>query len=154
VVDLRQLNKVAVPDSYPLPLISDVMDSIRGKRYITVIDATSFFFQFLVHPAYRDRFTIVSHRGLERSTVALMGYRNSPAYAQRFMDQLLKEHKSYCRAFIDDIVIFSDDFESHARHLETIFELFEEGMSPFHPRSRMSDMLLWSSSASTSTPSD
>ena len=54
VVDLRQLNRVGVPDSYPLPLQSDVIESLRGKQYITVIDATSFFFQFRVHPDYRD----------------------------------------------------------------------------------------------------
>jgi hypothetical protein len=126
VVDLRQLNKVAVPDSYPLPLVTDVMDSVRGKKFLTIVDATSFFFQFLVHPQHRDRFTIVSHRGLERSTVALMGFRNSPAYAQRFMDQLLKEHKTYCRAFIDDIIIYSDSFDEHLYHLETIFKLFQD----------------------------
>lgn len=134
VVDLRALNKHAVPDSYPLPLQSDVMDSIRGKGFLTVIDATSFFFQFLVHPDYRDRFTVVSHRGLERSTVALMGYKNSPAYAQRFMDQLLLDHKKYCRAFIDDIIIFSDTFEDHVKHLETVFQLFTDKNIAISPK--------------------
>jgi RNase H-like domain found in reverse transcriptase/Reverse transcriptase (RNA-dependent DNA polymerase)/Chromo (CHRromatin Organisation MOdifier) domain/Integrase zinc binding domain len=67
---------------------------------------------------------MISHRGLERSTVALMGFRNSPAYVQRYMDNLLKDHKHYCRAFIDDIVIFSDNENDHYSHLKTIFKLF------------------------------
>lgn len=79
VVDLRPLNKWAVPDSYPLPLQSDVVDAMRGKQWITVVDATKFFFQLLVHPDDRDRFTFISHRGLERIKVAPMGFRNSPA---------------------------------------------------------------------------
>lgn len=45
VVDLRPLNRVAVPDNYPLPLQSNVIASIRGKTCITVIDATAFFHQ-------------------------------------------------------------------------------------------------------------
>lgn len=84
-----------------MPLQSDVIESLRGKTFVTVIDATAFFFQFPVHPEYRDRFTIVSHRGLERSRVALMGFRNSPAHVQRFMDRLLHLHRDFVRAFID-----------------------------------------------------
>lgn len=124
VVDLRILNKWAVPDNYPLPLQSDVIDASRGKKYLSIMDATSFFFQLLVHKHYRDRFTLISHRGLEQMTVVPMGFRNSPAHAQRFMDRTLKPHKHFCKAFIDDIVIFSDTFEDHVAHLRTIFNLF------------------------------
>ncbi|KAL8366740.1 hypothetical protein RB595_010549 [Gaeumannomyces hyphopodioides] len=124
VVDLRPVNKVAVPDAYPLPLQADVIDALRGKLYITIIDATAFFHQFLVWPKHRNRFTIVSHRGLERSLVAMMGFKNSPAYAQRFMDTLLRAYRHFARAFIDDIVIFSDTFEEHTEHLTLIFKLF------------------------------
>lgn len=124
VIDLRGLNKIAVPDNYPLPLQSDIINSLRGKQYITAVDATSFFYQFGVYPPHRDRFTLISPRGLERSTVALMGFRNSPAYTQRFMDQLLTPHAKYCRAFIDDIVIYSDNLEDHKKHLRKIFKLF------------------------------
>ncbi|KAI1112917.1 hypothetical protein F5Y14DRAFT_452610 [Nemania sp. NC0429] len=52
VVDLRELNK--------------------GKHYITVVDATAFFHQFLVHPDYRDRFAVISPRGIERYRVAAL----------------------------------------------------------------------------------
>lgn len=126
MVVLHSLNKVAIPDNYPLPLQAEVIQSLRGKRFISVIDATAFFHLFEVHSDFRDRFTMISHRGLERSTVALMGFRNSSAYAQRYMDTLLEPHKDYCRAFIDDIVIFSGSEEEHFAHLSTIFELFSE----------------------------
>lgn len=133
VVDLRALNKVAVPDAYPLPLQRDIIGSLLGKKYITVVDATGFFHQFKVHPDHRDRFTIVSPRGIERSNVALMGFRNSPAYVQRYMDRLFRSHSHYCRAFIDDIIIFSNTYDDHVKHLNTIFGLFQErniAMSP------------------------
>jgi hypothetical protein len=32
-------------------------------NYISVIDGSAFFHQFLVKPEHRERFTIVSHRG-------------------------------------------------------------------------------------------
>lgn len=80
VIDLRSLNKIVVPDNYPLPLQSEIIISLRDKKYITAVNATLFFYQFVVYPEYRDRFTLISPRGLKRLTVALMGFRNSPAY--------------------------------------------------------------------------
>ncbi|KAI6783920.1 TY3B-TY3B protein [Emericellopsis cladophorae] len=79
VVDLRALNKVVVPDNYPLPRQDEVIRSLRGATYITAINVSSFFFQFAVRRGHRHRFTVTSHRGLERFIVAPMGFRNSPA---------------------------------------------------------------------------
>jgi hypothetical protein len=124
VIDLRGLNRVTIPDNYPLPLQSEIIAELRGKLYITAIDATAFFYQFGIHPPHRDRFTLISPRGLEQPTVCLMGYRNSPAHVQRIMDQLLKPHAKYARAFVDDIVIFSDNAEDHLKHLRRLFQLF------------------------------
>ena len=81
---------------------------------------------FLVDPEYRDCFTVVSHRGLEKSRVALMGSKKSPAHVQRFMDEILREHSDYAGAFIDDIIIFSDSAEEHLVHLDAIFRSFHE----------------------------
>lgn len=124
VIDMRALNKVVVPDNYPLPLQETMINCLRGKKFITAIDASSFFYQFGVYPPHRDRFTIITPRGLERSKVALMGFRNSPAHTQRFMDRLFDKCKHFCRGYIDDIVIFSDTAEDHIKHLRTMFSLF------------------------------
>lgn len=125
VIDLRALNKVTVPDNYPLPRQEELISDLNGCTHITVIDASSFFFQFGVRLDHRNRFTVTSHRGLERFTVAPMGFRNSPAHAQRFMDRILRPHKNYCKGYIDDIIIFSTTSEDHLIHLERIFQLLE-----------------------------
>ncbi|KAL8369548.1 hypothetical protein RB595_000061 [Gaeumannomyces hyphopodioides] len=126
VIDLRALNRYAIPDAYPMPLQSDVIDRLRGKTWVSCVDASAFFHQFPVWKPDREKFTIVSHRGLERSKVALMGFKNSPAHVQRFMDKELRPHSSYATAFIDDIIIFSDSEEEHLKHLDAIFALFAE----------------------------
>jgi hypothetical protein len=48
VVDLRVLNSLKIPDNYPMPLQQDIIDALRGASYISVMDASSFFYQFLV----------------------------------------------------------------------------------------------------------
>ena len=92
MADLRALNKTAIPDAYPLPLPETIMASLIGKRFITVVDIKSFFYQYGVYPNHRDRFIIISYRGLEYLIITLMGFRNNPIYIQRFMDKLLKNY--------------------------------------------------------------
>jgi len=45
VVDIRSLNRISVIDSYQIPLQADLFSELRGARYISTIDATSFFYQ-------------------------------------------------------------------------------------------------------------
>lgn len=37
-VDFRALNKVMERDNYPLPLIEDLLDQLRGKSYFSKLD--------------------------------------------------------------------------------------------------------------------
>ena len=45
VVDVRELNDITIPDAYPMPSQEDILQRIMGCKYITVVDATSFFYQ-------------------------------------------------------------------------------------------------------------
>ena len=53
-----------------------------------------------------------------------MSYRNSSAYVQRQIDGILREFRSFARAYVDDIVVFSQSLKEHLRHLNQIFRLF------------------------------
>lgn len=126
VIDIRGLNKVAVPDGYPMPLQSDVTSSVSGCPYVSVMDAAGFFHQWLVKVADRHKLTVVSHRGSEQFNVAVMGYTGLPAYVQRQIDGILREFRAFARAYVDDIVVFSKTLEEHLEHLRSIFQLFQK----------------------------
>ena len=122
VVDIRTLNKITVPDVYPVPSQSDIINAVQSCRYISVVDCSSFFYQWKVHRAHRHRLAVVSHRGQEVFNVAVMGYRNSLAYVQRMIDKILRQERGFSRAYVDDIVIFSKTLEEHIRHLHQVFK--------------------------------
>ena len=65
VIDLRALNCITVPNNYPLPLQSEIIVTLRSKKFITAINVTSFFYQFSIYPPYQDRFTLISPYSLE-----------------------------------------------------------------------------------------
>ncbi len=49
------------------------------------------------------------------------------------MNQLFWNFKYFYHAFINNIVIFSDIFEDHCRHLEEVFILFREKSVSINP---------------------
>ena len=51
-----------------------------------------------------------------------MGYRNSPVYVQRMIDRILRPFRHFCRAYVNDIVIFSTSLDEHVKHLAQVFK--------------------------------
>lgn len=83
---------------------------------------SSFFYLWKVHPDDRYRLAVTLHRGQEIFNVAVMGYRNSPAYVQRMIDNLLRPHRDYSRSYVDDVVVRSkDSFQDHIQQLDDVF---------------------------------
>ena len=134
VVDIRALNKITMPDAYPMPLQAEIIAMIKDATHISTIDAASFFYQWLVTQSHRHRLTVSSHRGQETFKVPIMGYRNSPAYVQRMIDRILRPFRQFCRAYVDDIVIFSSSEEEHIQHLQQIFKALDEVNVTLSPR--------------------
>ena len=124
VVDIRGLNKISEFDAYPMPLQSDILASVSGCKFISIMDCAGFFHQWLVQRKDRHKLTVVSHRGSEQWNVAVMGYRNSPAYVQRQIDGILRQFRTFARAYVDDIVVFSQSLNLHLQHLKKVFSLF------------------------------
>ena len=63
VVDIRGLNAIAEPDTYLMPLQTDITSAVQGCLFISTVDFASFFYQWPVAPENRHKFTVVSHRG-------------------------------------------------------------------------------------------
>ena len=127
VVDIRRLNELLVRDAYAVPLQGDVIDMLTGCLHISIMDATSFFYQWRVHPAYRYMQTVVTHRGQETFNVPIMGNMNSIAYVQRQIDGILRRLPGKnAKAYVDDIVTGAKTFEDHIKDLRLLFELYTE----------------------------
>ncbi len=126
VVDIRALNKITMPDAYPVPSQADILAAVQGAKYISTVDCSSFFYQWRVKRAHRHRLTVASHRGQETFKVAVMGYWNSPAYVQQMIDRILRQQRPYARAYVDDIVIFSNTLEEHLNHLHNVFGVLDK----------------------------
>ena len=133
-MDIRGLNKIAESDSYPLPLQSEMISIVAGCRYISIIDGISYFHQFLIRYKDRHKLIVVSHRGQEQYNVALISYKGSPPYIQRQTDKILRPLRDFARAYVDDIITFSQTLSQHLNHLRQLFTLFRERRIYLNPK--------------------
>ncbi len=117
---------MAVSNVYPLFLQQEIIDAIRRKRYIIIIDILNFFFQLFIYPNYCNQFILISYKKIKQSKIIFIGYTNFSLYTQCFIDKTLKLYRGYYRTFINDIIIFSDIFKDYYKHLKIIFSLFKE----------------------------
>lgn len=121
-VDYRKLNSVTVRDSYPLPLVSDILDKLNNAHYLTSLDVKSAYWQVSVSEASRPLTAfVVPNRGLFQFKRMPFGLHNAPATWQRLMDEVLgPELEPHVFVYLDDIVIVTQTFEQHLIVLEEV----------------------------------
>lgn len=55
VTDYRRLNAITIEDTYPLPNIDDIFESLKNEKYFTTIDLASGFHEISIHPDDREK---------------------------------------------------------------------------------------------------
>ena len=113
--DYRYLNKHTVKDAYPLPLISELVDKLKGTSVFTKMDVRSGYNNVRIKDGDQWKAAFITHKGLFEPTVMFFGLCNSPATFQRFMNDSFRDMiaEGWLIVYMDDLLIFSDDPEVH-----------------------------------------
>lgn len=122
-LDSRKLNSVTKRDAYNLPYISEILDNLRDARYLSSIDLSKSFWQIEIAPEDRDKTAFyVPGRGTLRFKRTAFGLTNAPATQQRLVDLLFGEFGANVFAYIDDVIIVSNDYQTHVTLLLKVLE--------------------------------
>ena len=120
-VDFRKLNQVTKKNSYPLPVIDDILALLGKAKYFTSLDLKSGYWQVLMDEADKEKTAFACHRGLFEFNVMPFGLSNAPAVFQELMSVVLQGLGDFAIAYLDDILVFSPTLEDHLKHLDVIF---------------------------------
>jgi hypothetical protein len=121
--DLRRLNAVAAASAYPLPRIGDIFATLEGARYFTCLDLACGFWQILLDEESRQKASFTTMFGQYRYKRLPFGLATAPGAFQKIMNEILADiNWIACMVYIDDIIIFTEDFASHVKVLDKVLK--------------------------------
>ena len=122
-VDYKKLNAVTIRNSYPLPLITDIIDKVKGAKYFTKLDLRSAYNLIRIKEGDEYKTAFITNYGHYEYLVMPFGLKNAPATFQSFINSILRPflEKSVI-LYLDDILIYSNNLEEHHKQVHTILE--------------------------------
>ena len=121
-VDYRKLNAVTHKDAYPLSRVEEALTTLKKARWFSTLDLASGYWQVEVAPNDQEKTAFTTPMGLFEIKRMPFGLCNAPATFQRLMEACLRDMNTEALfIYLDDVIVFSDDFTTHLKHLEFVF---------------------------------
>ena len=54
------------------------------------------------------------------------GLRNAADTFQKVMNEALNQHRDHCKTYLDDVAVFSCDWDTHLKHLDSVLSKFTD----------------------------
>ena len=130
-IDSGEINKILINETIVLPKISEEIGKACNKSFYTILDVQSFFLNFrldeassnmltFTHPTTRRRFKFKrTPFGVKKSM------ENSVRLFETELERLPNRH-NWLISYIDDLVLYHDNFEDHIRDLDRLLNLLCE----------------------------
>lgn len=131
--DFRQLNNVSKIDVYPMPRVDELIEQLGTAMYVTTLDLTKGYWQIPLTEESKEKTAFATPTGLYQYKVMPFSLYGDPLTFQHLMDKLLRPHAEYASAYIDDIVIFSKDWEDHLRKVVAVLQSLKEASLTANP---------------------
>lgn len=132
-VDYRSLNKITIPNTYPLPHIDNLFRKLHGAVYFTSLDLKCGYHQIPIHPDDISKTAFGTVDGLYEFLVMPFGLTGAPASFQTYMNKILKQYKAFVVVYLADILIFSRSRKQHDQHIRKVLKLLQEHSLHLNP---------------------
>ena len=113
-VDFTDLNKACPKDSYPLPRINQLVDSIACHKLLSFMDAFSEYNQIKMDEANQEKTSFITSQGLFCYKVMPFNLKNAGATYQRLVNHMFHPQIGRnVKVYVDDMLVKSLDKGKH-----------------------------------------
>jgi hypothetical protein len=120
-VDYRKLNATTVKNSFPMPLIDEILDELAGTKYFSKLDMRSGYHQVQMKEKDEFKTAFKTHQGHYQCKVMPFRLTNAPTTFQCIMNEVLAPYLcKFVMVFLDDILVYSPNLQAHLRHLRLV----------------------------------
>lgn len=126
-VDYRNLNRVTVRDTSPIPRMDEFVDSLGTAKLSSALGANSGYWGIESNEEITNETSFVTQNGLYRYMRMLFCLKNVTVTFQRTMDNILAPVKwQHAVVSLDDVFIFSRSPKEHLQHVEFVLHLMHK----------------------------
>jgi hypothetical protein len=126
-IDYRGLNEGTIKNRYPLPLLHETLLHLQKARYFTKLDIRGAYNLVRMAEGEEWKTAFRTRYGLFESLVMPFGLTNAPANFQHFINDVLCPYLDvFVTAYLDDILIYSDNLKDHRDHVLKVLEALSE----------------------------
>ena len=119
------MNAATKKDHFPLPFINQILNQLVGQSYFCFFDGYLGYNQITIDPNDQEKTTYTYPFGTFTFRQMSFGLYNPLATFQRCMMAIFSDFLSdSLEVFMENFLIFLDDFNSHLAHLTKILEVY------------------------------
>lgn len=119
-VDHKALNKVTIKDKFPIPLIEELLDELRGSQVYFKIDLRAGYHQIRMTTTDVQKTAFKTHSGHYEYLVMSFGLTNA---LSKFPDVFREHLRKFILVFFDGILVFSKNLEKGVEHPRITLDL-------------------------------
>ncbi len=121
-VDYRKLNTRTPLRRFWLPSLTEILEKVGPSSCLSKLDLTAGFHQIEVEEDSMPFTSFVCPMGKFMYCRMPFGLKNAPAIFQSAVEEVLKPVSGMSRNYIDDVIVFSEDWCSHLRDVKSVIE--------------------------------
>ena len=126
-VDYRGLNEITKKESFPMPNVDHLLDSLAGSKYFSSLDLGQAYYQVALQKESQEKTAFSTKEGQFCFNRLPFGLATAPATFQRLMHHML-EGLLFKGAivYLDDILVYGKDQSEHDQRLREVFSRIRE----------------------------
>ena len=126
-IDFRRLNSVTIKPMYRIPDNQSLFNHLAGATMFSTIDVSNAYYQCEMRESDKISTAFTTRKGQFEFNRMPFGLSGAPFTFQRLMHTILREENwLLCLVYLDDILIFSRDFDEHIERIKIIFEKIKQ----------------------------